>query len=640
MATAVVATLVDHGVRHVVIAPGSRSAPLALACATHPGLRVHVHLDERSAAFFALGIGKALGRPAAVVTTSGTAAANLHPAVLEAFHSRVPLVVLTADRPQELRDTGAGQTIDQVRLFGTAVRWFFDMSAGDGQEAVARMWGSVAARAVTIASGVDGPAGPVHLNISFADPLIPPWPLPPGADWPPARWSADQRRNGAAATTGEGTAATVRRARAQLWRAGEGDLDLALSLIRGARRGVLLAGWDPAPDRVGVARLAQLTGWPLLADPLSGARHGPQAIASYDVLLSAPKFAEAHRPDVLVACGAPPTSKRLAQWREAACASGARLVLLDPDGAWLDPSHSADVRLVMAPSTLAAALAAVSPHRAGAAQWPLGAPALLDPPLPGSALLESPLPGSPLPGSPLPDTPLPQHNANQAAWLAQWQDADTRVSAALHASLDECIAPFEGRLARDLVACLPQDAVLLVGSSMPVRDVETFSRPRGDLRILSNRGVNGIDGFVSTALGLAAARCGPVVAYCGDLTALHDVGGLLRAARSEDPIILVIADNSGGGIFSFLPQAALPGPLFEQLFGTPQGHDLAALAEAVGLRVTHVTKARALAPTLDDVLQHAASDGRSAVVLASTQREENVRLHREVLLAARAGLSS
>jgi 2-succinyl-5-enolpyruvyl-6-hydroxy-3-cyclohexene-1-carboxylate synthase len=558
-------TLVDElaraGVTDACLAPGSRSAPVALALAEHPGIRVHVHLDERSASFFALGLAKRSGRPAVVLCTSGTAAANLHPAVLEADHARTPLLVLTADRPPELRGTGANQAADQLKLYGAAVRWFCEAGVPAGDPAAGRYWRSLASRAWAEATG--SPAGPVHLNLAFADPLVerdPAAPAPGRAGGAP--WTA--------APAGSRVAAP-------------GDVAALAEAVRAAPRGVLVAGWGADLDPAAADAFAAASGWPVLADPLSGARRGPVAVSTYDGLLRAPGFAAAHRPDLAVRVGGAPTSKALTGWLDPSVPQ----VLVDPAGGWLDPARTAALRLTADPSALLAATADL-----------LGAPS--DP------------------------------------WLRGWLDAERLAREAIDGLLDEWAEPFEGRVARDLAGWVPDGGTLVVGSSMPVRDLDAFARPRERLRFVANRGLSGIDGFLATALGVAAAGEEPVAALCGDLSLLHDASSLLGAAGRPRGPVLVCVDNDGGGIFSFLPQAELPSELFEPLFGTPHGLDLAALAAAARVPCRVVEKAADLLPALDAAL----AGGGTRLVLVRGERSANLARHQaltETVAAAVGG---
>jgi 2-succinyl-5-enolpyruvyl-6-hydroxy-3-cyclohexene-1-carboxylate synthase len=585
-------TLVDElaraGVTDACLAPGSRSAPLALALAEHPGIAVHVHLDERSAAFFALGAAKRSGRPVVVLCTSGTAAANFHPAVLEADHARTALLVLTADRPPELRGTGANQATDQLKLYGPAVRWFCEVGVPSDDPAAGRYWRSLASRAWAEATGP--PAGPVHLNLAFTDPLVPLDPsLPAAGDW--ARPAGDpipgrDLRLPGEPAEGRPGGAPWTAAPSGVRAAAPEDVAALAEAVRASPRGLLVAGWGADLDPAAVDAFVAASGWPVLADPLSGARRGPAAISTYDGLLRAPRFAAGRRPDLVVRVGGAPTSKALTAWLD----PSVRQVLVDPAAGWLDPGRSASLRLTADPSVLLAATAALLEAR-------------------GSG---------PAPGP----------------WLQEWLEAERLAREAIDGLLEEWTEPFEGRVARDMVAWMPDGGTLVVGSSMPVRDVDAFARPRDGLRLVANRGLSGIDGFVATALGVAAAGDEPVAALCGDLTVLHDASSLLGAAGRPRGAVLVVFDNDGGGIFSFLPQARLPAELFEPLFGTPHGLDLAALAAAARVPWRVVEKAADLVPALDAAL----AGGGTQLVLVRGDRAANLARHRALTEAVTAAV--
>jgi 2-succinyl-5-enolpyruvyl-6-hydroxy-3-cyclohexene-1-carboxylate synthase len=554
LARAVVDEWARAGVTEACLAPGSRSAPLALALAADDRIRLHVHVDERSAAFFALGTTKASGHPAVVLCTSGTAAANFHPAVLEASHARTPLIVCTADRPPELRDTGAGQTVDQIKLYGGAVRWFCEVGVPEDHPGAGAAWRSIAARAA--AESVGPPAGPVHLNLAFREPLV-----PTGVSLDDAPGRADGRPWTTVPRPARAPdAATVAR---------------LAEAVRDRQRGLVVAGWGSDASADAVERFATVAGWPVLADPISGLRCGPHAVSTYEALLRSPGFADRHRPDLVLRLGAAPTSKPLTTW----LGPDVPQLLVDPDGAWLDPGRGVTERVAVDAEPLLATLA--------------------------DAL-----------------TPPPERDT---AWLDAWRAADQVARAALDDLLDGWEALFEGRVARDVVDALPDAATLIVASSMPVRDVEAFARPRAGVRFLTNRGVNGIDGFVSTALGAAAVSSGPTVVLLGDLCLLHDSNGLLGAADRGIDVTFVVLDNDGGGIFSFLPQAELP-EHFELLFGTPHGVDLAALAAMHGLPADRIEKAGDLVPALEA----ATTAGGVRLVIVPTERADNVARHRDV----------
>jgi 2-succinyl-5-enolpyruvyl-6-hydroxy-3-cyclohexene-1-carboxylate synthase len=353
--------------------------------------------------------------------------------------------------------------------------------------------------------------------------------------------------------------------------------------VRGAHRGALLAGWGAGVSPQTASRFAAAAGWPVIADPLSGVRVGPSAVSVYDALLSIEGFGAAHRPDVTLRVGAPLTSKAVTAWLDPEVAQW----IVDPDDPWLDPRHGAREVVACDPELLLDAVAAEL----------------------GSVSAD--------PG-----------------WAHRWRALESRAREALDGLLDRWEDPFEGRVARDLVAGLPDGTHLVVASSMPVRDVEAFAAPRDGVRFLANRGVNGIDGFTSTALGVAAVAPGPVVALLGDLCFLHDVNGLLGAMRRGLDATLVVLDNNGGGIFSFLPQAEDP-EHFETLFGTPHGLDLSAVAAAHGIPCTEVEKAGALLPTVTDAMLV----GGVRMVLVRTDRADNAARHRAARAAVAAAIA-
>jgi len=537
------ATFVDElarcGLDAVCVAPGSRSAPLAMAFARHPGVRVWMHLDERSASFFALGMAKATGRPAALLCTSGTAAAEFHPAVIEAHHSRTPLLVLTADRPPELRGVGANQAIDQANLYGPAVRWSFDPGVPDLEPGAPGRWRRLAARALAEAEGE--PAGPVHLNLPFREPLTPAPGVVPAAD-PAAGPPLRVRRASAppAAGVADDLAAVVGASRRPLVIAGE---------LRGgaALRGPL----DALLDRLDA---------PLLAEPTSQLRRLRAAglVESYDALLRDAAWAGAHRPDLVLRLGAPPTSKALNQF---VAGAGARLVVVDGEG-WRDPEQLAAEHVRGDPALLLCALADRLPS--GAA----------------------------------------------GRWRRAWVEAGATASSALDGAL--AAAPLhEGHAVRALAAALPEAAQVVIGSSMPIRDADTFwPAAAPGQRFLANRGASGIDGLVSTGLGAAAAAPAvPTVVLLGDLSMYHDMNGLWAARRHGLRATIVVLDNDGGGIFSFLPQAGHP-DVFEELFGTPLGLRLEDVARLYGLPFHEAAEASALPGALRAAL---AEDGVSLV---------------------------
>jgi len=536
--------LVRGGVTEAVVAPGSRSAPVALALAaaeTAGRLRLHVRIDERTAAFLALGLAKASGRPVPVLTTSGTATAHLHAAVLEASHSGVPLLALTADRPPELRGTGANQTVDQPGLYGAAVRWAADVGVPEAgrEEQQNRYWRSLVARALLTARGdLSADPGPVHLNLALREPLMP-------DEEPPARlgtpWAG--RPDGAPWTAARGTAETASRP------------------TDPRPRTLVVAGDGPPAEGRVAAESAAASGLPVVAEPSSGAWTG-DSVRGGALLLGAAEWLAAHRPDRVVVVGRPTLSRPVAA------------LLADP---------RVEVETV-----------AATPRWSDAGR--------------SSASLGS---GSGFPAGPGADGPV------DGAWAAAWRSAAGRVGTAVDAVLDAAPGLTAARLARDVVAALPAGALFVLGSSSPVRDVDRLAVPRGDVTVLANRGVAGIDGTVSTAIGAALVHGGPAFALMGDLTFLHDLTGLLTGEGEPVPdLTVVVPDNDGGGIFAQLE----PGqPQFEagyrRVFGTPHGRDLVAVARALGWAATAVTEPAGLAAAL-------AAGGPRVVVVRTDQRAE------------------
>lgn len=546
-----VAALVDEWVRagvvHAVVCPGSRSTPLALALARRSEVAVHVRLDERSAAFVALGIGLATGCPAVLVTTSGTAAAEVHAAVVEADLSGVPLLVCTADRPPELHQVGAAQTIEQTRLFGAAPRW--STEPGVAVTGSSAWWRSVGSRMVAEATAGPAGPGPVHANLAFREPLVgTAGPLPAGRPG-----GAPWHRVAPGASSPDGTLV--------------GSL---VAAAREGRRGLLVAGGE-CGDPAAVLALSRVTGWPVLADPRSGLRASvPGIVAAADGIVRSAPFVTRHRPELVVRLGAPPASKPVGTWLAALAADGVPTTLVDPWWRWTDPDRTAAVVARCDPTTLCrevvARLGAGTDGGAGRGEREEREAA--------------------------PTTP----------WLAAWERAQVSAEAAIDRSAREGAALDEPALARHLCAALPAGAVLVVSSSMPIRDVESYGGRRpAPLRVVANRGANGIDGVVSTAFGVALATSGPTVALVGDLAFLHDVSALVRVPGDRVRCTIVVADNGGGGIFSFLPQAgALDPAVFEQLFGTPQLPDVGAVAAGFGIPVAEVRTAAQLVGALDD----------------------------------------
>jgi 2-succinyl-5-enolpyruvyl-6-hydroxy-3-cyclohexene-1-carboxylate synthase len=551
------------GMRELCTSPGSRSSPLVLALVREQRLRSFSHIDERCAGFFALGAAKRSGRPVAITCTSGTAVANLAPAVIEAFHARVPLVVLTADRPPELREVGAGQTIDQIKLFGSAVKWFFEVGTHEATPERGRWMRALACRAVWTA--LEGRPGPVHLNFALRQPLIAPDDL--GDDPQPGRRGG--RPWTLRSTPSEDAAAAGR----------------ALAVVaRDAHRPVVVAG-RAEPGLAAVATACERLGWPLLADPLSGARCGGAAIAHYDGLLRSDRFAAKHRPDLVLRCGDLPTSKPLRGWLDA-LGDDVMQLGFDPHSAWQDPGCSLEIVLAASPAQTLTAAVEHTP--------------VADP-----------------------------------AWLDGWRAADGAAAAAIDAVLGAG-GLSEPLVARALADELPPDATLFVASSMPVRDVESYTAVCDDgPRVLCNRGANGIDGTVSSAFGAAAVAAGPVVLLIGDVALAHDIGGLLAARRLGLALTIVLLDNDGGGIFEFLPIAGAR-DIFEEHVATPHGLDFAHAAQLYGCEFADVTTLH----ELRDALAIALAGETPTILRVKSDRAANVTLHRELSAAVATALKA
>jgi 2-succinyl-5-enolpyruvyl-6-hydroxy-3-cyclohexene-1-carboxylate synthase len=542
-ATVLVDELVRCGLAEAVLAPGSRSAPLAMAlhAASSAGrLRLHVRIDERSASFLALGLAKAGGRPVAVACTSGTAAAHFHAAVIEADEAGVPLLVLTADRPPELRGTGANQTVDQIKLYGGAVRWFCETGVAEDRPGQVGYWRALASKAwaLSAGNGVVFP-GPVHLNMSFRDPLVPDLADPVAAGWHEA---LDGRPGGAPWT--------------RVAAAPETDFLPAVTLDW-TERGVVVCG-DGTAKPESVAALAEAAGWPLLAEPSSGARRGPAALSSYEYLLDSPEFVAAHKPDVIVSSGrAGLTRGQLALLRRVG-AGDRHVVLSQGQGRWSDPARTA--------SDVA-----------------------------GRVILRG------APGRPASDGLTP--GTAGSGWLGSWLAADAAARAAADEVLTADGTLSEPLLAQSVAAWMPPGSLLWVASSMPARDLDRHMKPRSDIRVLASRGASGIDGLVSSAIGAALAHQagggGPAAALLGDLAMLHDAPGLMLGPQEPQPrLCLIVVNNDGGGIFSALEQAAFPGP-FERVFGTPHGTGFEQLAGAAGVPYFRLERADELAEVLN-----------------------------------------
>lgn len=519
LASAFVEELARGGVRHAVVSPGSRSTPLAVALWREPTIDVTVIVDERSAAFFALGAAQASRAPVAMLCTSGTAAANYHPAICEADESAIPLIALTADRPPELRGIGAGQTVDQLKLYGSSVRWFCEVGTHEADDEGFLHYRSVACRALAAARGEPRP-GPVHLNLPWREPLAPVQVEDAiTASDPLALNGRDGRPLTAVTQIDLEPSAFL--------------LDEIAGHIGDASRGAIVAGRQLDPElREPLAHLARASGFPILAEPTSQLRCGPHdrshVVSAYDLLLRDEGFARSVAPDLVLRFGAMPTSKPLRSWL---AESGADQIAVDPSCGWNEPTNRAAAILRADPTELAAG-------------W--------------AARLE----------------------AEERSAPRRWLDAEHAAREAIVSKLNLLGEPSEPGLHLALGSIHCDGDLVYTASSMPIRDQEAFLPPsETDALFLCNRGANGIDGLVSSGIGAAHASGRPTTIVTGDLGLLHDIGGLAALREVSTSVRVVVVDNDGGGIFGFLPQTdALSETEFEALLGTPRGVDTAKAA--------------------------------------------------------------
>lgn len=567
--------LVRSGLRHIVVSPGSRSTPLAVLAAEHISLKVWMNIDERSAAFFALGLAKASHETVALLCTSGTAAANYFPAITEANLSRVPLLVLTADRPHELRDVGAPQTINQIGLYGNHVKWFSEMPIPEDSAVMLRHARMMAARSLITAD--QEPKGPVHLNFPLREPLL------PNLEHPQL-FGAGRGDNSpyVAKRYGETLPAHI-------------QLEQLATELKQVKHGIIVCG--PIEHELlfeAVVDLANALQYPIVADPLSQLRgyNDEFVIDAYDSFLREQEVVKSLQPDVFIRIGAMPVSKPMLQYMNAY--PSARHIVVDEAG-WRDPTLLISDRWLVNPITFCKQLAEVL-------------------------------------------QPLQQSEGYSAAeqvesqsepslWLRQWQRINQLTTEVLQAEAnsDDSGMLFEGRVVTELQQLMPAFSTLFVGNSMPIRDVDTFfNKIDKPIRIMANRGANGIDGLVSTALGVSAHETKTVL-LLGDLSFYHDLNGLLASKLYGLNLTIVLINNDGGGIFSFLPQAELPNH-YEMLFGTPIGLDYEKVVTMYGGQFTRVKTWE----QFREAFHLADATGGLQVIEVPTDRNENVSLHRQI----------
>lgn len=518
---AFVAELVQTGISEVVVSPGSRSTPMAMIMAEHPDLHIHIHVDERSAGFFALGMAKASGKPVALLCTSGTAAANYYPAVIEAYMARIPLIVLTADRPHELRDVGAPQAIDQIHLYGTHVKWFVEMALPEKSVEMLRYVRSVCSRAA--ATAMQAPAGPVHLNFPFREPLI------PNIDGGPLFQMQDRPNRYVNVNSGE-------------FLLEDEAFKKIAKTVQAYLKGIIVCGsLTDEHFAAAVTKLAAMLNFPILADPLSQLRSGKHAhdhvIDTYATFLRNEAANAFLKPDIILRFGAMPVSKALMKFLKEN--EQAVQYVVDGGGGWRDPSLLATDMIYCNETNFCKKLSKCLPIN------------------------------------------------GSSAYLDRWVKVNqlTKENMKLIGDFGEM---GESRFFYQLAEMLPERANLFVGNSMPIRDLDSFfQNNEKSLRVLANRGVNGIDGTVSTALGAAAVSSDPVYLVLGDLTFFHDLNGLLAAKLYKLNITIIVLNNNGGGIFSFLSQAEHP-KHFELLFGTPLDLDFGPVVRTFNGKFTRI----------------------------------------------------
>jgi 2-succinyl-5-enolpyruvyl-6-hydroxy-3-cyclohexene-1-carboxylate synthase len=533
---------ISQGVRHAMIAPGSRSTPLALAIVARTEIHVEVFHDERSAAFAALGVGLATGQPAVLLCTSGTAAAHFHAAVIESSLSHVPLLVVTADRPPELKDVGAPQTIDQTKLYGGAVRWFHDPGVAD--IAASGSWHSLARQSYASTVGVN--SGPVHLNLPFREPLA----------GKAIELSSDQP------------------IRAQILGSiglSDSEIQQAVALLEN-RKGIIIAGRG-CGDASAISELAVSLGWPVLADSRSGCQGISESVVHFDSLIRCQAFVEKHVPEVVLRIGESPSSKVLNQY---VTKSRAFQVHVSAFENTFDADSQVSMHISCDPTTFCRGI---------------------------SRLIKA---------------------ASDPNHLSQWVSADQKARAIIAkefaSSKNALSAPQVAFVSR---ASLSTGDNLFVSSSMPVRDLEWFGGDCSLLHVFSNRGANGIDGVIASAIGVAIATRQKTLVLLGDVAFLHDSSSLTALADRDVDLKIVVTDNDGGGIFHYLPQAEIVSEqVFEKLFGTPHQTDLVRLAQAHRLATFDCDSV--------EQLQKSLSTAGSCVIRVRTDRVSEVAIHQQL----------
>lgn len=525
LASAFVEELALSGVRHAVVSPGSRSTPLAVALYRRPEIQVSVVVDERSAGFVALGSAQATGTPAVLLCTSGTAAANYHPAVAEADLSAVPLILLTADRPAELRDIGAGQTIDQVKLYGSAVRWFCEIGSQEGDDEGLLHFRATACRAYATAAGDPRP-GPVQINFGWREPLAP---IEIPDQVPATRRLAREGRDDRPLIAIAATADTPDPA----------AITAVAESLAAAQRGLILAGRQTDPDlRHALCDLSAQTGYPILAEPTSQLRLGPHdlgnVIWAYNEILAQPDAGLV--PDLILRFGEMPTSKRLRLWL--AESDEIEQIVVPGPYHWNEPSRIAGTLMRGRPRSIATALGA----------------ALAD-------VADGELPGQ------------TERSSFREIWRRAQRESGSALLAGLSSDRGESGSLSAAALHHALAGCYHDGDLVYTNSSMAIRDQEAYLTPASaDVHFLANRGANGIDGLISSGIGAAIATGRPTTIITGDVALLHDLGALASWHLAPGPLRLIVVNDEGGTIFNRLPQReAMPPIEFTELMTTPPG---------------------------------------------------------------------
>lgn len=559
--TVYTASIVDElarvGITNVVVSPGSRSTPMALLLSEHPNIDVHIHVDERSAAFYALGMAKAAKEPVAILCTSGTAAANYMPAVVEAYYSRVPLIVMTADRPHELRDVGAPQAIDQLHLFGKHVKWFVEMALPESNQQMKQYARTVCARAK--ATAMQAPAGPVHMNIPFREPLIP---------------DLEHEQLFKSDTLPVHVYAGALTLNAAQFR--EISTEFASK-----EKGLIICGaleYEDASEQI--VKLAEKLGFPILADPLSQLRSQTAGINdviidTYDTFLRNEDIAKTFKPEIIIRFGAMPISKALFLYLKEH--KSVPQFVIDNGAGWRDPGATATNMIYCDEAIFAKKVC--------------------------EQLAKKP---------------------SQSIWMEKWVKLNELTKNSLK-KMEASDYLNEGTLIYQLTEILPEHSGLFVGNSMPIRDLDSFFHVNDKkIKIYANRGANGIDGIVSTALGVANTHQ-PMFLLLGDLTFYHDLNGLLATKLHNVNITIILVNNNGGGIFSFLPQSKHP-KHFEVLFGTPLDLSFEHAVKMYGGQFTSISNWSEFTEAMKKAILHEGLD----VIEVPTIRQENADIHREL----------